>query len=133
MLYRKQSFYVLISIIISYFSLYFYPYSKKNIKNIFDVILLLFIIICLILSITSFLLFKRKKIQLIINRLNILVHFSLFILIVFFSYYQFNKINFLLLRKRNLFLILLSVYLLYLSNKRIRRDIELINSMDRIR
>lgn len=135
MFYRIQTFYLFISILVSSISLHFYPYSKKNIKHSFfllDRFILIFIITCLILSVLSFLFFKKKKLQIFINGLNILLNSTTFILIVIFSCFQSNK-YFLLPRKTNLFLTFLSICFLYLSSKEIKKDIKLIHSMDRIR
>ncbi|WP_185854909.1 DUF4293 family protein [Blattabacterium cuenoti] len=135
MFYRIQTFYLFISILVSSISLHFYPYSKKNIKLSFfllDRFILIVIITCLILSILSFLFFQKKKLQIFINGLNILLNSTTFILILLFSYSQSNK-YFLLSRITNLFLTFLSICFLYLSNKKIKKDIKLIHSMNRIR
>ncbi|ACX83751.1 conserved hypothetical protein [Blattabacterium sp. (Periplaneta americana) str. BPLAN] len=138
MFYRIQTFYLFISILVSSISLHFYPfypYSKKNIKPSFfllDRFILIVIITCLILSILSFLFFQKKKLQIFINGLNIFLNSTTFILILIFSCFQSNK-YFLLSRKTNLFLTFLSICFLYLSSKKIKKDIKLIHSMNRIR
>ncbi|WP_185878545.1 DUF4293 family protein [Blattabacterium cuenoti] len=135
MFYRIQTFYLFISILVSSISLHFYTYSKKYINPSFfllDRFILIFLITCLILSILSFLFFKKKKLQIFINGLNILLNSTTFILILIFSCLQSNK-YFLLSRKTNLFLTFLSICFLYLSIQKIKRDIKLIHSMDRIR
>ncbi|AWU43897.1 hypothetical protein DM815_02585 [Blattabacterium sp. (Cryptocercus kyebangensis)] len=136
MLYRIQTFYLFLSILISSTSLYIYSYEQKEIKNSFflDKIFLIFLIIALILSIISLLSFQKKEIQILCNNLNILINSATFIYILFFSYYYkyfLIKKNFILLILS--LLILSTILFLYLSNKEIKRDIESIRSMNRIR
>ncbi|WP_238858481.1 DUF4293 family protein [Blattabacterium cuenoti] len=123
--YRIQSFYLFISIVLSNISLYLYL-QKKN-PFFLKKILLIFLIICLFLSICSFLSFKKRKLQIFLNSFNILLNSIIFILkIIFFSYYP----SFFLIKMN--FFILLSILFLYLSNKSIKKDLELIYSMNRI-
>ncbi|WP_113738448.1 DUF4293 family protein [Blattabacterium clevelandi] len=138
MLYRIQTFYLFLSIFISSISLYVYSYQQKEIKNYFflDKIFLIFLIITLILSIVSLLFFKKKEIQIFCNCLNILINSATLIYILFFSYYY----KYFLIKKNIIILILilsilrlLTILFLYLSNQKIKKDIELIRSMNRIR
>ncbi len=135
MLYRIQTIYLLMSILISSFSLHFYPslQQKKEIQypySFIDKVIFIFLIVCLILSICSFLSFKMRKLQIVLNSINIVFNSATFILILFFSFY--HK-SFLVFRKTNLFLILFSVCIFYFSNRSIKKDIKLINSINRIR
>ncbi|WP_238784284.1 DUF4293 family protein [Blattabacterium cuenoti] len=123
------------SILISSFSLHFYPslQQKKEIQypySFIDKVIFIFLIVCLILSICSFLSFKMRKLQIVLNSINIVFNSATFILILFFSFY--HK-SFLVFRKTNLFLILFSVCIFYFSNRSIKKDIKLINSINRIR
>ncbi|AWU40008.1 DUF4293 family protein [Blattabacterium punctulatus] len=132
MLYRIQTFYLFLSILISSISLYLYVYyQQKEIKNSFfiDKIFLIFLIITFILSIISLLFFKKKEIQIFCNCLNILINSATLIYIIFFSYYY----KYFLIKKNIIILILSTILFLYLSNKKIKKDIELIRSMNRIR
>ncbi|AEU09527.1 DUF4293 family protein [Blattabacterium sp. (Cryptocercus punctulatus) str. Cpu] len=133
MLYRIQTFYLFLSILISSISLYLYVYyyQQKEIKNSFfiDKIFLIFLIITFILSIISLLFFKKKKIQIFCNCLNILINSATLIYIIFFSYYY----KYFLITKNLIILILSTMLFLYLSNKKIKKDIKLIRSMNRIR
>ncbi|WP_185856226.1 DUF4293 family protein [Blattabacterium cuenoti] len=137
MLYRIQTIYLVISIFISSLSFYFYPVfqNKKEIKYpffVFDKAIFIFLIVCIALSICSFLSFQKRKLQILFNCINILLNSIIFIVILFVSFYQSNK-SFLFLRKMNLFLTFLSIWIFYFSNKYIKKDIELINSINRIR
>ncbi|AWU44458.1 DUF4293 family protein [Blattabacterium punctulatus] len=131
MLYRIQTFYLFLSILISSISLYVYYYQQKEIKNSFfiDKIFLIFLIITFILSIISLLFFKKKKIQIFCNCFNILINSATLIYIIFFSYYY----KYFLIKKNFIILILSTMLFLYLSNKKIKKDIKLIRSMNRIR
>ncbi|WP_185858624.1 DUF4293 family protein [Blattabacterium cuenoti] len=124
MLYRKQTLYSLISIFIYSFSLYFYPHIFIHSKKI------VFIILCLILSFLSFFSFKNRKYQILMNKINIFLNSTHFILIIFFSYKQFIK-EFLFL-----FIVLscfCNTWILFLANKAIKKDLEFIQSINRIR
>ncbi|AER40554.1 MAG: DUF4293 family protein [Flavobacteriales bacterium] len=127
MFYRIQTFYLFLSVLISSISLYYYPNTQIH-PFFLDKIFFTFIIICLILSILSILLFKKKSIQIFCNYLNIIINSTTFLSIIFISCYQ-NK----LLRKTNLFLLLSMILFLSLSNKAIKKDLELIHSINRIR
>ncbi|WP_185866118.1 DUF4293 family protein [Blattabacterium cuenoti] len=125
MLYRIQTLYLFISVLIySVFLYYFFPFLFSFKRTIF-----VFLIICLIISILSLLSFKKKKFQILMNQINIIIN-SIHLILFF---YQSNQ---LLKRKMALFFVLLcfcSICILYMANKAIRKDIELIDSMSRIR
>jgi|GEM_PF-6743962 hypothetical protein len=131
MLYRIQTLYLLISIfiysIIIYFSFnliidFFYFNLKKTIQ--------LFIITCLFLSTLSFFLFKKKKLQIFLNKINILVNIIHGLkLTLFFSCGQLNQTTLILLLITFCTCILLCIS----ANIAIKKDIELISSINRIR
>ncbi|WP_185862236.1 DUF4293 family protein [Blattabacterium cuenoti] len=132
MLYRIQTFYLFISILIDSFFLYFF-YQKKYFFTSFSLrkIIFIFIIICLILSILSFIFFKNGKLQIFINKINILINCTHPILILLCN--RSNKSIFL---KKEMFFVLLCFFhicILYMANKTIKRDLKLIHSMNRIR
>lgn len=134
MLYRIQTLYLLISIFIySVFICFLYSLKKKNITDFFNFnfylkkTILIFLIICLFLSILSFFLFKKKKLQIFFNKINILVN-TIHLLIFFFSYSQLNKYTLIMF-----LLFILCICILYLTNRAIKKDIELIDSINRIR
>ncbi|WP_185861372.1 DUF4293 family protein [Blattabacterium cuenoti] len=118
MLYRIQSLYLLISIFIYSFSIYFF-YKKQ---------IIIFTIICLLLSILSFLFFNKKKLQIYLNKINILSNI-IHVIIIFFSYSYYDKYTLCLI----LFFLLLCIYILFMANRAIKKDIELIDSINRIR
>ncbi|WP_185872319.1 DUF4293 family protein [Blattabacterium cuenoti] len=128
MLYRIQTLYLIISIFI--YSIYLYYYYNYNINtfNTFNFISkTIFIFLCLILSILNILFFKKKKLQIFMNKINILLNSINLILL-------FNQKIFL---KKNIYLFFIlcicNILVLYICNKKIKKDIELIDSMNRIR
>ncbi len=125
MLYRIQTLYLFISILIySVFLYYFCSIFFKEKKMIF-----VFLIICFILSVSSLLFFKKKKLQIFMNKINMLAN-SVYLILFFY------QSNILLKREMSLFFVLLcfcSIWILYMANKAIKKDIELIDSMSRIR
>ncbi|WP_238784204.1 DUF4293 family protein [Blattabacterium cuenoti] len=82
---------------------------------------------CLFLSILSFSLFKKKKIQIFLNKINILAN-TIHVLFLIFSCFQLKLISTIMF-----ILLFFSIYFLYMANKAIRKDIELIDSINRIR
>ncbi|AFJ90571.1 DUF4293 family protein [Blattabacterium sp. (Blaberus giganteus)] len=136
MLYRIQTLYLFISIFIYSVFIYFlysFNINKKNLayffylNSYFKNIIIIFIIICLFLSILSFLFFKKKKLQIYLNKINILV--NILVLILFFSYSYYHTLYSIII----LFPMILCIYILWISNIAIKKDIELIDSINRIR
>ncbi|WP_185859420.1 DUF4293 family protein [Blattabacterium cuenoti] len=127
MLYRIQTLYLFISILIYSVFLYYFRTIFFSLKKTISV----FLIICLILSILSFLFFKKKKFQIFMNQINMLIN-SIHLILFF---YQSNQ-YIILKREMSIFFVLLcfcSIWILYMANKAIKKDIELIDSMSRIR
>ncbi|BBA17057.1 DUF4293 family protein [Blattabacterium cuenoti] len=136
MLYRIQTLYLLISIFIYSIFIYFLCFLNNKNINIIDFskwifplkkTILIFLIICLFLSVLSFSLFHKKRLQIIFNKINIFIN-AIHKIILFFSYSQWNKYILIMF----LFFVL-SITILYLTNKTIKKDIELIDSINRIR
>ncbi|WP_341657781.1 DUF4293 family protein [Blattabacterium cuenoti] len=133
MLYRIQTLYLLLSIFIYSILIYFLCSLNKNLMDFlechffFKKTILIFLIICLFLSILSFFFFYQKKLQIFFNKINILTN-TIYEGILFFSCSKWNKYTLIIF----LFFIL-CIYLLYLTNKAIKKDIKLINSINRIR
>ncbi|WP_341656481.1 DUF4293 family protein [Blattabacterium cuenoti] len=133
MLYRLQTVYLLISIFIYSILIYFLCYLNKDLmdflecNSFFKKKFLIFLIICLFLSILSFFFFFKKKLQIFFNKINILTN-TIYEGILFFSCSKWNKYTLIIF----LFFIL-CICILYLTNRAIKKDIELINSINRIR
>jgi len=91
----------------------------------------LFILSATMSFITIFL-FKNRKLQFVMNRLNILLNFLLLGLIV---YNVLNLSGEILVSEKGIgtFLPILSVFLLVFSNRYIKKDEDLVKSVDRLR
>ena len=92
---------------------------------------ILFILSAVISFITIFL-FKNRKLQFVMNRLNILLNF---LLLGFIVYNVLNISGETLVSEKGIgtFLPILSVFLLVFSNRYIKKDEDLVKSVDRLR
>ncbi len=136
MLYRIQTLYLLLSILFYSTSLYSLYLVNNKIPVFFISIEIIknFIITCIILSIISIVLFKKRKIQIIINDINIFFNTINFIIILFFL--ESNAYNVFFFNKKNIifiFSLFFCDFILYLSNQYIKKDIKIIDSINRIR
>ena len=98
--------------------------------TIFDhqILIEIYIISCLIITSISILLFKKRFAQLFSNKIQIFLHviYSLIITIEFFVAESFNSFTKLLIP-------ILCLIFIFLANKFIKKDEDLIKSIDRIR
>ena len=92
---------------------------------------ILFIVSAIFSFITIFL-FKNRKLQFVMNRLNILVNF---LLLGFIVYNLLNLSGETLVSEKGIgsFLPILSVFLLVFANRYIKKDEDLVKSVDRLR
>ncbi|WP_394798440.1 DUF4293 family protein [Blattabacterium cuenoti] len=89
---------------------------------------------CLILSILSVFLFKKRKTQIVLNDINIFLNIVNYFTMLFFL--DFQSYNEYYLELRVLFFLLLSFFcniLLYMANHAIKKDMNIIDSVNRIR
>jgi len=84
------------------------------------------------LSLLSIFMFKNRKLQFVLGRLNIILNF---ILLGFFAYQSLNISGEALVSEKGIgiFLPILSIVLLALANKAIKKDEDLVKSVDRLR
>jgi hypothetical protein len=84
------------------------------------------------LSMISIFLFKNRKLQFVLGRLNIILNF---ILLGFFVYQSLNVSGETIVSKKGIgmFLPIISIVLLALANKAIKKDEDLVKSVDRLR
>ena len=98
--------------------------------TIFDheILIEIYIISCLIITSTSILLFKKRFAQLFINKIQIFLHIIYFLIIAieFFVSESFNSFTKLLIP-------IICLIFIFLANKFIKKDEDLIKSIDRIR
>ena len=84
------------------------------------------------LSLLSIFMYKNRKLQFVLGRLNIILNF---ILLGFFAYQSLNISGEALVSEKGIgiFLPILSIVLLALANKAIKKDEDLVKSVDRLR
>ena len=84
------------------------------------------------LSLLSVFMYKNRKLQFVLGRLNIILNF---ILLGFFAYQSLNISGEALVSEKGIgiFLPILSIVLLALANKAIKKDEDLVKSVDRLR
>ncbi len=89
-------------------------------------------IISAILSFITIFLFKNRKLQFVINRINILLNF---LLLGFIVYHVLNLSGETNVSEKGIgsFLPIISVFLLVFSNRFIKKDEDLVKSVDRLR
>ena len=85
-----------------------------------------------VLSLLSIFMFKNRKLQFVLGRLNIILNV---ILLGFFVYQSLNISGEALVSEKGIgiFLPILSIVLLVLANKAIKKDEDLVKSVDRLR
>ena len=88
------------------------------------------IVVAAFFSIFSLLKYKSRKLQFVLNRLNSLLHL---VILFVFVFRVFSITDPETARPFSLFLPALTIGLLYLANKAIKKDEDLIRSVDRIR
>ncbi|MGC6431461.1 MAG: DUF4293 domain-containing protein [Jejuia sp.] len=85
-----------------------------------------------VLALITIFLFKNRKLQFVLGRLNIILNF---ILLGFFVYLSLNVSGETLVSEKGIgmFLPIISIVLLALANKAIKKDEDLVKSVDRLR
>lgn len=131
-----QIFFLLLVIIISTLSSkysLFWNLSIENIKFSFqynNIIKILFTLISL-LAFLSIIFFKKRIWQIKINKINILINLII-IIIIFYHIFHSYKNYYFTDNCINILLSIFSIYFLNISNKIIRKNHNLIKSIDRI-
>ena len=131
MIQRIQTVFLIInffflSILYFFLPLDFFDVNIFNFKTLIEV--KFYIILCGLLTFLSVLLFKKRTKQLLINKVQIFLHivYSLIIVIDFIIYKSSNSFI-------NILIPTFCLIFIFLANKFIKRDEDLIKSIDRIR
>ena len=131
MIQRIQTVFLIInffflSILYFFLPLDFFDVNIFNFKTLIEV--KFYIILCGLLTFLSVLLFKKRTKQLLINKVQIFLHivYSLIIVIDFIIYKSANSFI-------NILIPTFCLIFIFLANKFIKRDEDLIKSIDRIR
>lgn len=136
MIQRIQTLFLAVAAILSILAAFFIKSLVQNDESsIFELSIqidrIMFFIVAIIAVISIFL-YKKRINQFIVNRLNIIL--NLFLL-GFFVYRSLNLSGESLLSQKGIWIIvpLISIVLLILANKAIKRDEDLVKSVDRLR
>lgn len=136
MIQRIQTLFLAVVAILSILAAFFIKSLVQNDESsIFELSIqidrIMFFIVAII-AVISILLYKKRINQFIVNRLNIIL--NLFLL-GFFVYRSLNLSGESLLSQKGIWIIvpLISIVLLILANKAIKRDEDLVKSVDRLR
>jgi len=136
MLQRIQSLYMLASAIVTGgLPFVFELWTDKNKVDVFftsSIIYISLFVLSTVLSICSILNFKKRQHQFVLNRLNMIFNF---ILLGFFVYRSLNLSGETFVSEKGIgmFLPAISIVLLVLANKAIKKDEDLVKSVDRLR
>lgn len=131
MIQRVQSIYLLVAAIISLASYFIFPKLDLFFINmsLMDYFIIPYLFFCFFMSTLNIFLFINRKLQININKFQLLIH--LFVLIVFFYFFYQEK----MLYSDLIWTLtpLLSIVFLSLANNGIKKDENLIRSVDRLR
>ena len=136
MIQRIQSLYLFICALLSALVPMFFPLWKdaKQMPVYFtsDITYIILFGLSAVMALISILLFKKRQNQFVLNRLNIILNF---ILIGLFVYRTLNLSGETSVSEKGIamFVPLVSIVLLVLANKAIKKDEDLVKSVDRLR
>ncbi len=132
MIQRVQTLYLIFSILICILTFYLFPLElEKKIFFGFDHLLIFekyFFVLISIISFVSMLFFRKRKLQIYLNRVSILL-----ICLFGISFVLFNKYNFDMNHYKILSSALINLILIIFANKSISKDKKLIDSINRLR
>ncbi len=131
MIQRVQSIYLLVAAIISLASYFVFPKLDLFFINmsLMDYFIIPYLFFCFFMSTLNIFLFINRKLQININKFQLLIH--LFVLIVFFYFFYQEK----MLNPDLIWTLtpISSIVFLSLANNGIKKDENLIRSVDRLR
>lgn len=136
MIQRKQSLYLLVVVILSSLLLSTFPLWKNEsleVQFAFNFTpSLIGVSASAVLALISIFLFKNRKLQFVLGRINILINFFI---IGFFVYWSLNLSGETQVSEKGIgmFVPLVSIVFLVLANKAIKKDEDLVKSVDRFR
>jgi hypothetical protein len=136
MIQRIQSLYLFVASLLTGVIPFFFPIWKNAAKQpVFmtsDVVYIVLFGLSTVMSLVCILLFKNRQNQFVLNRLNIILNF---ILIGLFVYRTLSLSGEMQVSEKGIamFVPLFSILLLVLANKAIKKDEDLVKSVDRLR
>lgn len=136
MLQRIQTIYLFLAVLSSGLLIFIFELWKNSAgEPVFaqenTPVFLLFLISAL-LSLVSIFLFKNRKLQFVLGRINIILNFILLGLFVYWSLMVSGEID-ISEKGIGMFIPVVSIVLLVLANKAIKKDEDLVKSVDRLR
>ncbi len=136
MIQRIQTIYLLAVVVISGGVSMLFPYGFNQIKEALYVyhntyILVMFVLITTFALVTVFL-FKKRKLQFVLGRINILLNFILLGVFVYWSPMVSGE-TFVSEKGIGMLIPIVSIVLLVMANKAIKKDEDLVKSVDRLR
>jgi len=136
MLQRIQSVYLFIAVIISAALIFVFPLweNSERVAVFAQDYLSVFVAFLgsALLSLVSIFMFKNRKLQLVLGRLNILLNFFLLGVFVYWSLSLPGEID-ISEKGIGMFLPIISIVFIVLANKAIKKDEDLVKSVDRLR
>jgi len=136
MLQRIQSVYLFIAVIISAALIFVFPLweNSERVAVFAQDYLSVFVAFLgsALLSLVSIFMFKNRKLQLVLGRLNILFNFFLLGVFVYWSLSLPGEID-ISEKGIGMFLPIISIVFIVLANKAIKKDEDLVKSVDRLR
>ncbi|MBW2961062.1 DUF4293 domain-containing protein [Mesonia aestuariivivens] len=136
MIQRIQSVYLLIVVLLTAVCPLFLPiWSTEDGSNVFaedNLMVISFLGISALLAFVTIFLFKNRKLQFVLGRLNIILNF---ILLGFFVYWSLMLPGEMKISEKGIGMLIpvLSIVFLVLANKAIKKDDALVKSADRLR
>ena len=135
MLQRIQTIYLFLAALVSGGLIFVFELWKNNGESVYvegvPSVLALFLASA-ILSVVSIFLFRNRKLQFVLGRLNIILNF---ILLGLFVYWSLNVSGESQISEKGIGMLIpiVSIVLLVLANKAIKKDEDLVKSVDRLR
>ncbi|SHG60154.1 protein of unknown function [Salegentibacter echinorum] len=136
MIQRIQSVYLFIAVIISAALIFVFPLwnNAEGVPVYAEDYLSIFIafLASALLSLVSIFMFKNRKLQFVLGRLNILLNFFLLGVFVYWSLSLPGEMD-ISEKGIGMFLPIISIVFIVLANKAIKKDEDLVKSVDRLR
>ena len=111
-------------------------YYDDQILDIYDQgLLATFAIVAILFSLVAIFLYRKRKLQILLSRVAVLVVFLFLLMAIYVSYADLSTltVNINFVPKYGLFLPFISILFLFLAIKNIKKDERLVKSMDRLR
>ncbi|MCK5781493.1 MAG: DUF4293 domain-containing protein [Flavobacteriales bacterium] len=136
MIQRIQSVYLLIVIILGGLGLYlpiWHNAENITVKGFENIYILVLFALEIVLALATIFLFSNRKLQFVLGRINILINILLLGVFVYFTQSFSGEAIVASEKEIGLVIPFVSIVFLFLANKAIKKDEELVKSVDRLR